>query len=97
MSQQEINKIIIDYLMPYEPVKIGLFGSFARQEETPESDIDILINIKKRISLYDLVQIYQDLEDKLGRKVDILTEHSIKNLRFKKRMEKDLKIIYENP
>lgn len=97
MSQQEINKIIIDYLMPYEPVKIGLFGSFARQEETPESDIDILINIKKRISLFDLVQIYQDHEEKLGRKVDIVTERSIKNQRLKKRMEKDLKIIYENP
>jgi predicted nucleotidyltransferase len=96
MSQQEINKIIIDYLMPYEPVKIGLFGSYARNEETPESDIDILINIRKRISLFDLAQIYFDLEEKLGKKVDIVTERSIKNERFKKRMERDLKIIYES-
>jgi predicted nucleotidyltransferase len=39
MSQQEINKIIIDYLMPFEPIIIGLFGSYARNEQRPDSDV----------------------------------------------------------
>lgn len=97
MTQQEINKIIIEYLMPYDPVKIGLFGSFARNEQTPESDIDILVNLGKSISFFDLSDIYTNLEMRLGRKIDILSERSVKNKRLKKRIEDDLKVIYENP
>jgi len=81
MSQQEINKIIMTTwcLTSGEDWFVWIFRP---TEETPESDIDILINIRKSISLFDLVQIYQDLEEKLGRKVDIVTERSIKNQRF---------------
>ena len=39
MDQSEIKKIILSYLKDYEPLKIGIFGSFARGENTKESDI----------------------------------------------------------
>ncbi|MCX6290793.1 MAG: nucleotidyltransferase domain-containing protein [Bacteroidetes bacterium] len=94
MSQQEINKIIIDYLLPYEPVKIGLFGSRVRGDNRPDSDFDILIDVKKRISLFTFVKMEDELSDKLGVKVDLIPENSIKNERLKKYISQDLKIIF---
>jgi len=80
MSQQEINKIIIDYLMPYEPVKM-FFGSFADRKKRPKA-ILIFLLIQEKYFVIDLVQIYQDLEEKLGRKVDIVTERFNKKSAF---------------
>jgi len=95
MDRNQINTNIIDYLMPYGPERIGLFGSFARGEELPESDIDILVKFKKTISLLDLARIHTELSQKLGKKIDLVTEPSLKNERLKKHIFKDLQIIYE--
>jgi hypothetical protein len=81
--------------MPYGPERIGLFGSFAREEEHSESDIDILVKFKKTISLLDLVRIQNELSQKLGKKIDLVTEPSLRNERIKKYIYKDLRIIYE--
>ncbi len=53
MQRSEININIINYLRPYDPERIGIFGSFARKEETPDSDIDILVKFKETLSLLD--------------------------------------------
>lgn len=42
--------IIINTLLPYKPTKIGIFGSYARGENTTTSDIDILYDYKEKIS-----------------------------------------------
>jgi predicted nucleotidyltransferase len=81
--------------MQYGPERIGLFGSFARGEEQPESDIDILVKFKETISLLDLVRIHNELSLRLGKKIDLITEPSLKNERLKKHIYKDLQIIYE--
>ncbi len=81
--------------MQYGPERIGLFGSFARGEEHSESDIDILVKFKETISLLDLVKIHNELSLKLGKKIDLVTEPSLKNERLKKHIYKDLQIIYE--
>ena len=47
MERQEINSTIINYLSPYRPERIGIFGSFARHEEKKDSDIDILVKFKE--------------------------------------------------
>lgn len=52
----EINNKIITYLSQYNPVKIGIFGSYARNEDTAESDIDILVDFKKTLNLFDLAE-----------------------------------------
>jgi predicted nucleotidyltransferase len=95
MDQNEINIRIINYLRPYNPERIGIFGSFARREETPESDIDILVKFKKTISLFDLVRIQRELKQILGREIDLITETSVKNERLKRYIYKDLKVIFE--
>jgi predicted nucleotidyltransferase len=61
----------------YGASNIRVFGSVARGEAGPESDIDVLIHLESGRSLLDIVAIKQDLEELLGRKVDVLTESSI--------------------
>jgi predicted nucleotidyltransferase len=95
MERQAINSAIINYLSSYRPERIGVFGSFARQEENMDSDIDILVKFKDTISLLELVRINRELSDLLGKKVDLITEQSLKNERIKKYILKDLQIIFE--
>lgn len=82
-------------LLPYQPQRVGVFGSFARDEQTKGSDIDVLIRFKNRISLLKLVQIEQEISDKLGVKIDLVTENSLKNKKLIESIQKDIIIIYE--
>jgi len=91
----EIEQKIINYLLVYEPIYIGIFGSYSRNEQNKNSDIDILIKLKKSVSLLQLIKIQDELSDNLVIKVDLLTEGAIKNNRIKQNIEKDLKIIYK--
>jgi len=56
---------------------IRIFGSFARGEERPDSDIDLLIDFEDGRSLLDLIGVKQDLEEILGRRVDVVTERGL--------------------
>jgi predicted nucleotidyltransferase len=56
---------------------VRVFGSVARDEARPDSDVDLLIDLDPGRSLLDLVAIKQDIEDLLNRKVDVVTEASI--------------------
>jgi predicted nucleotidyltransferase len=95
MDRNEINNTIINYLKPFGPERIGIFGSFARKQDTPESDIDILVKFRETITLLQLVQIERELAQILGKKVDLVTEAALKNERLKKYIYDDLKIIFE--
>ncbi|MFO8234482.1 MAG: nucleotidyltransferase family protein [Bacteroidales bacterium] len=95
MGRKEINKNIISYLKPFDPVRIGLFGSFAREEDNPDSDIDILVSFRTTPTLLDLARIHRELSEILGKRVDLVTENSIKNKRLKNYIYNDLKIIFE--
>ena len=53
---------------------VRIFGSAVRGEAKPESDIDFLVDMEGGRSLLDLIELGQDLEELLHRKVDILTE-----------------------
>jgi len=54
-----------------------VFGSVARGEAKPGSDVDVLVEMKPGRSLLDIIAIKQDLEDLLGRKVDVVTEAAV--------------------
>jgi len=56
---------------------IRIFGSFARGEAGAKSDLDLLVEMQSGRSLFDLVALGQELEEFLGRKVDILTDGGI--------------------
>lgn len=93
MNRKQIDTTIINYLEPYQPQRIGIFGSYARQEQTNESDIDILVRFKDTISLFDLVRIHRELSNLLGIKVDIVTEGALKNEKLRKYIYQDLQLI----
>jgi predicted nucleotidyltransferase len=94
MSKQEIEQIILDYFKTFDLQRLGIFGSFARDEQNSKSDIDLLVKFKDTPSLLQLIKIENDLSKKLGFKVDLITEGSIKNKRIKAQIKQDLKIIY---
>lgn len=56
---------------------IRVFGSVARGEAAPDSDIDFLVEMEPDRSLLDRIALIQDLEDLLERKVHVVTENSI--------------------
>ena len=56
---------------------LRVFGSVARGETTPASDLDLLINLDPGRTLLDLVAVKQDLEDLLGCAVDVVTEDAV--------------------
>ncbi len=94
MINEQIKSQVINSLIRYNPDKIGIFGSYARGENRENSDLDILISFKERISLLRLVQIQQELSDKLGIEVDLVTENSLKNPRLKTFIYQDLITIF---
>ena len=57
--------------------RVRLFGSVARGEDRPESDVDVLIEFEPGRSLLDQVGFRQDLEELLGRRVDVVSEGGI--------------------
>ncbi|MBK6799723.1 MAG: nucleotidyltransferase family protein [Acidobacteria bacterium] len=61
----------------YGASNIRVFGSVARGDETPESDIDLLVDMDLDRSLFDQITLKQEMEALLGRKVDLVTERSI--------------------
>jgi predicted nucleotidyltransferase len=77
---EEIRQRILPILEKHNIKKAGLFGSFIRGEMREDSDIDILVEIEDSISLLDLVGIKLEIEDVLGRKVDLVEYSTIKPL-----------------
>ncbi len=92
LTQKEIN-IIIKTLKPYNPKRIGLFGSVARNEETESSDIDILYSFNSPISLFGLVDIQIELQKNLHKEVDLVSENAVHPL-LKDGIFNDIRIIY---
>lgn len=56
---------------------VRVFGSVSRGEAQEQSDIDLLVEMQAGRSLFDLVALGQELEELLGRRVDILTDGGI--------------------
>lgn len=75
---QEIKKKVLPVLKLYGVTRAGLFGSAARGEAGPKSDIDLLVEIKKNISLLDFIHLEHLLEKALKREVDLVEYDAIK-------------------
>jgi len=76
-------------------MRIGIFGSVARGENTESSDIDILYQLKESVGLFNIIRLKDSLEEKLNTKVDLVSENYI-HPKLKPYIMKDLKIIYSN-
>lgn len=94
MTVQTIKKKILPILKRQGVTKAAIFGSVARGEMKKSSDVDILVKLEKGKSLFDFVKLKFELEDKLGKKVDLVSYNAIKP-RLKDYILRDEKKIYE--
>ena len=56
---------------------VRVFGSVARGVDQPDSDLDLLVDMEPGRSLIDQIALKQDLEDLLGREVDVVTQAAL--------------------
>ena len=77
MVNSNLSQKIVHLLSKHNPKKIGIFGSYSRNEESKKSDIDILVDFKEQKSILDLIEIEMELAEALKRKVDLVTETSV--------------------
>jgi len=77
---EEIRQKILPILEKYNIKRAGLFGSYVRGDMREDSDIDILVEIEENISLLDFAGIKLEIEEILGKKVDLVEYNTIKPL-----------------
>ena len=96
MTETEIEKIklkVIPVLKKHGVKKASMFGSFMRGEEKENSDVDILVEIKRNISLLDFIGLKQEVEEALKRKVDLVEYNTIKPFLRERILANNIKII----
>lgn len=76
--------------------KAWIYGSFAREDDGPKSDIDLALQTDSSFSYFDLAEVQFQLEKRTNRKVDVGFMDSFKPYIFE-HVKTDLKLIYERP
>jgi hypothetical protein len=89
--QEEIARICRDN----DIVRLAIFGSFARGDQTAKSDVDILITFKREAvkTLFDLVEIESELKKVFNRKVDLVTADGLSPL-LKEEILSSARVVY---
>lgn len=70
---------VMDIASRYHASRVRLFGSAARGEDRPDSDIDLLVDFDEDSSLFDLMRMSRELEALLGRAVDVISAGGLKS------------------
>ena len=93
MNIEEIQRKILPILKKYGVTRAGIFGSVVRGEAREESDIDLLVEIESRMSLLDFVGLKLELEEALGKPVDLGEYSEIKPIIKKQILEEEVPIL----
>lgn len=78
LTIEELKEKILPFLKKCGISNAGIFGSFVRGDLDEESDIDIVIEIEKDITLFDFIDIKLELEEILNKKVDLVEYSALK-------------------
>ena len=91
-----MQQTIADYFKTQPVLKAWLFGSFARDEESEMSDVDLLVQFDHStpIGLFAYARMDRELADRLGRHVDLVEEGTLRPA-VAAAAQKDMKMIYE--
>ena len=95
---ERVEKEIIQLAKQYDIQKVFLFGSYARGDATPASDVDLCVDAPKLRGLFALGGLYADLEDALKKSIDVVTTGSLKYNKdeaFLENLRKDRVLLYE--
>lgn len=83
-TREQVLRILKDELRyvneKYNVKNLGLFGSYARGEQTSESDIDILVEFDKPIGFFKFIELEDYLTERLGVKAELVTDDALKPL-----------------
>ena len=96
LSIDEIREKIRPICEQYKIEKVWLFGSYARGEASEDSDVDLHIKAPKGIGLFGLGGLYADLEEALGKEIDLITRIPEEYKIFKKYVERDEILLYDH-
>lgn len=96
MSTKNLTQILSDYFKTQPVLKAWLFGSYARGEETSESDVDILVEFdhSSPIGLFAYARMWRELQERLGLDVDLVEEGTLKPFAVES-ANRDKKLVYE--
>ncbi len=79
MTSKNTENLIINFFMPLAPIRFDAFRSSVREAKRKDSDLEILYQLKNKVSLMDIVQIKERLSEIFGMKVDFLSDDVAKN------------------
>ena len=91
-TAETINKIV-SYLQKQKVLEIGIFGSFARNEMTATSDLDLLVEYSRGTTILDIVKMKEELFILVGRKVDLVSKRAVQK-RIMENIKNDLQTVY---
>lgn len=96
MSTEAITKTIAEYFKTQPVLKAWLFGSYSRGDERPDSDVDLLVMFDHStpIGLFAYARMHRELEERLGRKVDLVEEGTLRPS-AERTARKDMKVVYK--
>lgn len=93
MTDLEINTLK-DFFKNQPVLRAYIFGSYARSENTPESDLDILVEIEKGTDLFSFIKIKLQLEELLQKSVDLVSSNGVSQ-RLKPFIDSEKILVYE--
>lgn len=93
MLSDQLISTIKPILYKYGVTRSDLFGSYARGDDSAQSDVDILIETPDHFSLFDLGYLQEDLEKALNREVDLVSYGFVNKHVQKYIFENTLKVI----
>ena len=80
MTKEDINRLLFsnrEILKKYRVKSISLFGSYVRNEQKEESDIDFLVDFQEGATLFDFVELQDSLSELLAKKVSIVSKRGL--------------------
>ena len=93
MTTQAVIDTILPVLKARSVKRASLFGSYAKDQFSSDSDVDVLVELPEGSSLLDLVDLKLELEDKLEKEVDVLTYKSLHPLIRDKVLQQQMPIL----
>ncbi|KKQ97613.1 MAG: hypothetical protein UT24_C0006G0009 [Candidatus Woesebacteria bacterium GW2011_GWB1_39_12] len=90
---QQIKRKVVPVLRKHGVKRASIFGSYVRGEEDQKSDIDLLVDLKDNMSLLDFIGLKQEVEEVLGKKVDLVEYQTVKPLLRKEILSDNVQIL----
>jgi predicted nucleotidyltransferase len=78
MEKQQLYQNLKTHLLKNNITRAAVFGSFARNEETDKSDIDVLIEVK-HMTVFDILRLEDELQNICQRKIDLVEYKAVKS------------------